>query len=88
MSEEKPIWSEEKPVCPECGDWLSVERFIDEDTGEIVIELFCDGPGDDLFDFVILTGITNENLKNFKEEGKIIQKKMKIKLLKRKSDIY
>ena len=79
---------EEKPICPECGEWLSVERFIDKDTGEIYIEFFCEGAGDDWFNFIILTGLTNKDLNNLKEEGKIINKNMKIKLLKRKSDIY
>lgn len=78
------MMGEEKPTCPECGDWLSVERFIDKDTGEIIIEFWCEGAGSDEFDFLILTGLTNEDLKNLKEEKKIIQKDMKIKLLIRK----
>jgi len=36
---------EEKPVCPECGGWLSCERFCDKNTGEIKIEFWCDGAG-------------------------------------------
>lgn len=75
---------EDKPVCPECGDWLSVERYIDDDKGEIIIEFYCEGAGSDEFDFLILTGLTNEDLNNLKEKGKIILKNMKIKLLERK----
>jgi len=51
---------EEKPICPECGGWLSVERYIDDDTGEIIIEFYCEGAGSDEFDFLILTGLTNK----------------------------
>jgi len=76
--------SEEKPICPECGGWLSVEREIDNKTGEIYLEFWCEGAGSDEFDFVILTGLTNSDLQDMKEEGKIIQKNMKIKLLVRK----
>ena len=74
----------EKPICPECGDGLSVERYIDENTGEIVIELWCEGAGSDEFDLLILTGLTNEDLSNFKDKEKILLKDMKIRLLKRK----
>lgn len=79
-----PRWSEEKPTCPLCGDWLSVERFLAKGTGEIIIEFTCLGAGSDEFDFLILTGVTNKDLRNLKEEGKIIQKDMKIQLLIRK----
>ena len=78
---------EDKPACPECGDWLSLERYIDEDTGEIIIQFWCEGAGSDEFNFLILTGLTNEDLSNFKEEEKTIIKNMKIKLLKRKPDL-
>ena len=78
---------EEKPICPECGGWLSVERYIDENTGEIIIEFWCEGAGSDEFNFLIFTGLTNEDLSNLKEEEKTILKNMKIKLMKRKHTV-
>ena len=68
------MMSEEKPICPECGGWLSVERGIDKNTGEIFLEFWCEGAGSDEFDFLILTGLTNNDLNGMMEEGKIIQK--------------
>lgn len=77
---------EEKPICPLCGDWLQVERFLDKDTGELILEFWCEGAGSDEFDFLIFTGLTNEDLSNLKEEGNTITKVMKIRLLKRKPE--
>jgi hypothetical protein len=86
--EEKLLWkkNEEKPKCPECGDWLSSDRFIDKSTGEITIEFWCEGPGSDEFDFIISTGLQDRDLKKLKQIGKIIKKEMQIKLLARKKE--
>jgi hypothetical protein len=77
-----------RPICPECGGLLSVHIDKDEKTGEIQIEFFCEGPGDDEFDFEILTGLTDNDLKKLKQKGKIIRKEMKIRLFSRKPDKY
>jgi len=77
---------EEKPKCPECGHWLSCERYCDKETGEITIEFWCDGPGSDEFDFIISAGLWDKDLENLKEIGKTIKKEMRIKLLTRKKE--
>jgi len=79
---ERPI----SPKCPECGFPLSYEVDQDRDTGEIIIEFWCDGHGNDEFDFVILTGLWDTDLEGLKQVGKIIRKEMAIKLLARKPD--
>jgi len=77
----------ECPLCPECGYELTGIRVLKEDeTGEITIEFFCDGPGDDIFSFQIITGLTDEDIGNLREVGKAIQREMGIKLIKRKSE--
>ena len=78
MSEQKP------PICPECGNPLSIAVDKDDDTGEIMIEFWCEGTGEDIFDFVILTGLWDKDLEKLRHETK--RKEMKIKLLERKSD--
>ena len=79
---------EERPFCPECGDPLSMTVVKDDETGEYTIEFFCEGAGEDRFHFQILTGLTNEDIANLEEEGKIIRKEMGMKLLQREPDSY
>lgn len=48
---------EEDPLCPECGYALTGITGHKEDmTDEFTIEFFCDGTGEDIFPFQILTG--------------------------------
>jgi hypothetical protein len=78
---------EEDPLCPECGYELTgIKVFKDDETGEIAIEFFCDGPGDDKFRFQILTGLTDEDIAELKVVGKTIPKEMGIKLLEREPE--
>jgi len=78
--------AERAALCPECGEPLSISVELDEETNEIKIVFFCEGAGDDVFAFEILTGLTNDDLCELTEEGKVIEKKMKIKLLKREPE--
>ena len=64
MSDQKP------PKCPECGNPLSIAVDKDDDTGEIMIEFWCEGEGEDVFDFVILTGLQEEELEKLRYEKK------------------
>ncbi len=75
--------NEERPACPECGEWLSCHRFADEVTGEIAIELVCEGAGSDEFDLLIKTGLTNEDLDGLRQVGRVVRKEMAIELLAR-----
>ena len=78
---------EEEPLCPECGDPLAgIKNYKDDETGNITIEFFCDGTGDDIFCFQILTGLTDKNIAELTETGKTIRKEMGIKLMARKSE--
>ena len=79
---------EERPFCPECGDPLSISVEKDDETGEIKIEFFCEGAGDDVFSFQISTGLTDEDLEELKEKEKTIRKEMVIKLLERKPEPF
>jgi hypothetical protein len=79
---------EKHPACPECGSPLSHVIEIDEDTGEIVIGLFCEGAGEDEFNLSISTGLSNKDLKRLKKAGKTTKKVMQIKLIERKKDPY
>jgi hypothetical protein len=73
-------------VCPECGDPLSVSVEEDRETGELKIVFVCEGDGDDKFEFEILTGLGNKDLKKLKEVGKIKWKEMGMKLVARESE--
>ncbi len=77
---------EESPFCPECGDELSISIFKDDKTGKIIIEFWCEGDGDDEFQFQILTGMDDDDIEELFEVGKIIRKEMRIKLVKRVSE--
>lgn len=78
---------EEDPICPECGYELTgIKVFKDDETSEITIEFFCDGPGDDIFRFQIITGLTDKDIAELREIGKTTQKAMGIKLLEREPE--
>ena len=66
------------PVCPLCEDPLSHTVEIDRETGEIIIKFFCEGAGEDRFEWEIRTKTTNEDLKKLtkKDIGKMKEKKM------------
>ena len=78
---------EEDPLCPECGNELTGIRVLkDDETAKITLEFYCDGAGEDMFTFQILTGLTNNDIAKLTETGKTIQRKMAIKLVERKSE--
>jgi len=79
---------EEIPVCPECGHILSTDVVIDKKTGQIVVHLYCEGPGDDVYAAVIFTGFTQDDLDMLFEEGQTIRREAAIKLLKREPEPY
>jgi hypothetical protein len=72
--------------CPECGEPLSVSIDKDGRTGQIVVDLFCEGDGDDQFEIHILTGLTDKDLKHLKGVGRIVKKGIKLKLVARERD--
>lgn len=74
---------DERPLCPECGDPLSVFFLKDPKTGRITIEFFCEGDRSDTFRFHIITGMSNKDIANLKEKGKTFKKEMGIKLVER-----
>ena len=78
---------EEDPLCPECGHELTGIRVLkDEVTAEITLEFYCDGAGEDIFRFQILTGLTDNDIAELTEIGKNIPRKMVLKLVERKSE--
>ena len=78
---------EEDPLCPECGYELTGFRVLKDDkTAEITIEFFCDGAGEDIFSFQILTGLTDHDIAELTQIGKKIPRKMVLKLVERKSE--
>jgi len=74
--------------CPECGHSLSTIVERDEATGEIKIKFFCEGPGDDVFELEILTGLKEEDLADLREVGKVVKKEMKVVLIAREPESY
>ena len=60
---------EEYPLCPECGYALSLTMQIDSKTKEIMIDLFCDGPAEDVYNLQIKTGLTQQDLEIGDEVG-------------------
>ena len=40
---------EDRPVCPECGAPLSITSRFSEETGEFLIDLWCEGTDEDEF---------------------------------------
>jgi len=79
---------EARPLCPECDEWLSLMTFKDEDTGEIIIEFFCEGAADDEFGFQIFTGMIDDDLEFMTEVGKRFERKMGVLLTHRSPDPY
>lgn len=73
-------------LCPECGDPLSVSIDKNRKTGKIEIAFWCEGAGGDIFEFQMLTGLKNKDLEELKDVGKIIWKRMGIKLIARKAE--
>jgi len=70
-------------LCPECGECLYSKLLIDDKTGELVIDIYCEGDSDDEFELQILTGLTENDVDFFDKIGEIITKQMKVILNKR-----
>lgn len=77
---------EREAVCPECGSPLVVSIEKNKKTGELQIKFWCEGDYEDNFEFVIFTGLKNEDLDALTKKGKIVMREMGLKLLDRKSD--
>ena len=77
---------EEEPPCPECGNPLTGIRVMKDKRGKITIEFFCDEGGEDIFNFQIVTGLTDKDIGRLKEKGKAIPKEMAVRLIERKSE--
>lgn len=73
-------------LCPECGDPLSVSVDKNRKTGRIEITFWCEGAGEDIFEFQILTGLKNKDLEELKDVGKKLWKRMGIKLIAREAE--
>lgn len=75
---------EEYPLCPECGYALSLTMELDSETRQIMVDLFCEGPGDDEYHLQIQTGLTQDDIDLFsKVSGEF---PAKIVLKERKAD--
>lgn len=74
---------EKELLCPECGEPLTVELLTDEKTGELIIDIGCEGDGDDEYQLQIFTGLTNYEISDLDEVGKVIKKEMKLVLKNR-----
>jgi hypothetical protein len=77
---------EREAICPECGSPLVVSVEKNRKSKEIQIRFFCDGDYDDKFEFVILTGLRQEDLSALEKKGKVEVRQMGVKLLERKID--
>jgi hypothetical protein len=75
---------EEYFTCPECGHPLS-RWFSTDEYGNLVIEFFCDGAGEDRFHFQIETDIADEELDALLKNKKPMKFEMTVRLLERKS---
>jgi hypothetical protein len=73
-------------ICPECGCPLFVEVLEEENSGKIVINLFCKGFADDVYNIKINTHLSNEKLREWNILGST--KKATMKLEKRTRDPY
>jgi predicted RNA-binding Zn-ribbon protein involved in translation (DUF1610 family) len=73
-------------LCPECGEALMVSVDEDRKTRKLKITFWCEGAGDDVFEFRILTGLKNKDLKRLTDVGKISWKTMGVRLVARKPD--
>ena len=56
-------------LCPECGSPLSVEVKEDSGTGFILVNLFCEGLGDDAYRIEINTQMWNDEFSDWDEVG-------------------
>ncbi len=77
---------EERPFCPECGDPLSIKTEKDDETGEIKIDFFCEGAGDDEYWLRILTKLTDADLQDLRKSGRTLKRQMLVELMKRKPE--
>lgn len=75
---------EEYPLCPECGYALSLKMEIDSNTKEIMIDMFCEGPGEDEYHLQIKTGLSQYDIEDFNIVGGTFA--AKIILVQRKPD--
>ncbi len=64
--------------CPLCGELLSMGNSYDGET--LTIDFWCEGFGDDEFQFLIKIPLTEEELENF-QEGDVIAKKAAIEVI-------
>lgn len=71
-------------LCPECGNPLSVEVKEDGETGFILVNLFCEGSGDDEYRIEINTQMWNDEFSNWDEVGSTHG--ISMKLVERKPD--
>ena len=80
----------ERLLCPGCGEPLYAEVFIDDKTDKIIVEIYCESDSDDEYQLQIHTGLTNEFIDDYDEEGEVMAKEMKIVLKKRElsSDFF
>lgn len=70
-------------LCPECGEFLYSKLLIDDKTGELIIDIYCEGDLDDEFELQIMTGLTEVDIDFFDKIGEITTKPMKVILNKR-----
>ncbi|MHA1298741.1 MAG: hypothetical protein ACTSO9_04770 [Candidatus Helarchaeota archaeon] len=73
-------------LCPECGYPLSVEVIEDDKTWNIIINLFCEGPGEDEYVLEVNTHLCNDELKDWDNVGSKLEATMTI--IHRKQDPY
>lgn len=74
------------PFCPECGSPLSVTTEVDEVTGNIIVNIFCEGPAEDEYSLKIDTHLCNEALQDWDVVGS--EYKITMKLEARTPDPY
>ena len=75
---------EKRPTCPECGYPLSLTMEVDDETKEILIDCFCEGPADDEFHIQIQTGLTQDDLEDLDTVGVTLP--VKLILMERQPD--
>lgn len=68
--------------CPECGFPLSVS--VERVRGEIVIILWCEGDGEDVFSYEIFTDL--KDFKDLKPTNRKVEKIMKIRVIRKSDD--
>jgi hypothetical protein len=60
--------------CYECGAPLTVSLSEDDETGEIIIDFWCEEGCENDYDFRILTGLKDKDIKELYEGGQPIRK--------------